>query len=128
MAPPHIISWGASERSLSPVSTTTQSVVSIESITSDTSSTVPEPSGATQSRVKSKTFHVTLGNKASGVRLADDDPFTRHDKYYFMDGNITFLVDGILYCVHRYFFYRDSTYFSTRLEQLGIREHEAYPS
>jgi hypothetical protein len=34
-------------------------------------------------------------------------------------------VDGTLFCVHRYFFDRDSTYFSTRLKQLGIREHEA---
>ena len=36
-------------------------------------------------------------------------------------------VDGTLYCVHRYFFSRDSVYFSTRLAQLGIREHEALP-
>ena len=31
----------------------------------------------------------------------------------------------MLYCVHRYFFSRDSTYFSTRFAQLGIRDHEA---
>ena len=34
-------------------------------------------------------------------------------------------VDGTLYCVHRYFFSRDSVYFSTRFAQLGIRDHEA---
>lgn len=34
-------------------------------------------------------------------------------------------VDGILYCVHRYFFSRDSAYFSTRFAQLGVRDHEA---
>ncbi|KAH9006212.1 hypothetical protein EDB86DRAFT_2794354, partial [Lactarius hatsudake] len=34
-------------------------------------------------------------------------------------------VDGTLYCVHRYFFSRDSVYFSTRFSQLGIRDHEA---
>ena len=34
-------------------------------------------------------------------------------------------VDGILYCVHRYFFSRDSVYFSTRFAQLGVRDHEA---
>ena len=33
-------------------------------------------------------------------------------------------VDGFLYCVHRYFFSRDSVYFSTRFAQLGIRDHE----
>jgi hypothetical protein len=34
-------------------------------------------------------------------------------------------VDGFLYCVHRYFFSRDSAYFSTRFAQLGVRDHEA---
>ncbi|KAH9005690.1 hypothetical protein EDB83DRAFT_753447 [Lactarius deliciosus] len=34
-------------------------------------------------------------------------------------------VDGFLYCVHRYFFSRDSVYFSTRFTQLGVRDHEA---
>ena len=37
-------------------------------------------------------------------------------------------VDGMLYCVHRYFFSRDSVYFSTRFEQLGIHDHEALPT
>lgn len=31
----------------------------------------------------------------------------------------------MLYCVHRFFFSRDSVYFSTRLAQLGTRDHEA---
>lgn len=87
MAPPHIISWRATERSSSPVSTT--SLVSIDSILSDNSSTVPE---APQSKVKSMSFPVFLGKRESGVHLAHHDPFTRHDKYYFKDGNITFLV------------------------------------
>ncbi len=34
-------------------------------------------------------------------------------------------VDGFLYCVHRYFFSRDSVYFSTRFAQLGVRDYEA---
>ncbi|KAI0002240.1 hypothetical protein BJV74DRAFT_818012 [Russula compacta] len=122
MTPPHIISWGDNERSVSPVSTTTTSVVSIDSIPSNTSSTVPDAPRTTQSQVS---FPVFLGNRAPGLHFANDDPFLRHDKYYFKDGNITFLVDGTLYCVHRYFFSRDSTYFSTRLGQLGVREHEA---
>ncbi|KAH8996872.1 hypothetical protein EDB92DRAFT_1793222, partial [Lactarius akahatsu] len=37
-------------------------------------------------------------------------------------------VDGTLYCVHRYFFARDSVYFSKRFAQLDIREHEALPT
>ncbi|KAH9024291.1 hypothetical protein EDB84DRAFT_1580285 [Lactarius hengduanensis] len=34
-------------------------------------------------------------------------------------------VDGTMYCVHRYFFSRDSVYFSTRFAQLGVCDHEA---
>ncbi|KAI9508002.1 hypothetical protein F5148DRAFT_980530, partial [Russula earlei] len=126
MAPPHIVSWAGNEPPLSPLSTTTASVVSIDSITSDTSLTIPESSHPTLSQVKSINVPTILGYRGeSGVQPARGDPFTRHDKYYFKDGNITFLVDGTLYCVHRYFFGRDSTYFSTRLDHLGIREHEA---
>jgi hypothetical protein len=66
---------------------------------------------------------------ASTYERADstDDSFIRHHKYFFKDGNVTFLVDGTLYCVHRYFFSRDSMYFSARFDQLGIRDHEALP-
>ncbi|KAH9024294.1 hypothetical protein EDB84DRAFT_1580288 [Lactarius hengduanensis] len=38
-----------------------------------------------------------------------DDSFIRHDAYFFKDGNVTFLVDGTLYC-------------------LDIRDHEALPT
>jgi hypothetical protein len=116
---PHIISWAANERSISPISTTPSSVVSIDSISSDSSL-----ARTAQSQVKSMNFPLFLGGRESGVRHANDDPFTSHDKYYFKDGNITFLVDNTLYCVHRYFFSHHSTYFSTKLDQLGIREHE----
>jgi hypothetical protein len=34
----------------------------------------------------------------------------------------------VLYCVHRYFFSRDSTYFTTRFSQLDIRDHEPLPT
>ena len=34
----------------------------------------------------------------------------------------------MLYCIHRYFFSRDSTYFSTRFAQLDIRDHEPLPT
>ena len=37
-------------------------------------------------------------------------------------------VDGTLYCVHRYFFSRDSVYFSTRFAKLDIHDHEALPT
>ncbi|KAH9073517.1 hypothetical protein EDB83DRAFT_2219399 [Lactarius deliciosus] len=63
-----------------------------------------------------------------GGHATPDDSFIRHDTYFFKDGNVTFLVGGTLYCVHRYFFSRDSVYFSTRFAQLGIRDHEALPT
>jgi hypothetical protein len=37
-------------------------------------------------------------------------------------------VDHILYCVHRYFFCRDSIYFSNRFNQLDIRDYAALPN
>ncbi len=33
-------------------------------------------------------------------------------------------VDGFLFCVHRYFFCRDSAYFATRFARLRIPDHE----
>ncbi|KAI0295261.1 hypothetical protein BC826DRAFT_1009140 [Russula brevipes] len=45
--------------------------------------------------------------QSSGVAVESMDtpgPFTLHKRFFFEDGNITFLVDGILYRVHRYFF------------------------
>ncbi|KAI0729373.1 hypothetical protein C8Q72DRAFT_778202 [Fomitopsis betulina] len=35
----------------------------------------------------------------------------RHTRFYFADGNIIFLVDGVLYNIHRYFLQRDSLVF-----------------
>src|SRR5882757_2509459 len=87
MAPPHIISWAANNRSISPTSTTSTSVVSIDSISSDSSLERAVPS-----QVKSMSFPLFLGDKRSGVHHANDYAFTQHHKYYFLDGNITFLV------------------------------------
>ncbi|KAH9174998.1 hypothetical protein EDB89DRAFT_429834 [Lactarius sanguifluus] len=58
-------------------------------------------------------------------RRQNDDSFLQYGKYFFKDGNVTFLVDGFLYCVHRYLFSHGSVYFSTRFAQLGVRDHEA---
>ncbi|KZP22520.1 hypothetical protein FIBSPDRAFT_859569 [Athelia psychrophila] len=41
---------------------------------------------------------------------------TRHPQYYFKDGNVVFLIEEVLYNVHRYFFERDSTHFRSILE------------
>ncbi|KAF9478099.1 hypothetical protein BDN70DRAFT_895954 [Pholiota conissans] len=39
-------------------------------------------------------------------------PNIRHSRFYFPDGNIIFLLDNVLFKVHRYFFQRDSPVFS----------------
>lgn len=82
----------------------------------------------------------SLTGVSADTKPTTNDSFLRHDTYFFKDGNITFLVrvtplyasdsltisqvDGTLYCVHRYFFSRDSVYFSAKFSQLGVRDHE----
>jgi len=72
--------------------------------------------------------------------------FTLHKRFFFEDGNITFLVhpmfldygalltfgaviqvDSILYRVHRYFLCRDSNEFVTRLSRLPAQEQASPP-
>ncbi|KAF8270207.1 hypothetical protein EI94DRAFT_816055 [Lactarius quietus] len=65
------------------------------------------------------------GESEAPTDSQNGDSFLRSSKYFFKDGNVTFLVDGFLYCVHRFFFSRDSEYFSTRFAQLEVRDHEA---
>ncbi|KAI0262151.1 hypothetical protein BC834DRAFT_892163 [Gloeopeniophorella convolvens] len=65
--------------------------------------------------VAPKKHHPTL-------QLAEE-PFTRHETYFFEDGNVTFLVNNLLYCVHRYFA-RDSDAFSAAFRRLDTRGHE----
>ncbi|KAH9032570.1 hypothetical protein EDB85DRAFT_1202161 [Lactarius pseudohatsudake] len=121
---PHIVSWGATGNA--PATSTafsrSPSVVSFNS----PSDVHPGP-GATEKGTNS----VNSTGDPSGTLTPTstypgiDDSFQRHNTYFFKDGNISFLVDGTLYCVHRFFFSRDSAYFSTRLAQLGTRDHEA---
>lgn len=124
---PHIVSWGANAPAASPASSSSASVVSFESITSDIQ--LPKaPEDATETGtnpVNTSTGEASAGQTPTSSYPGIDDSFLRHDTYFFKDGNITFLVDGTLYCVHRFFFSRDSVYFSTRLAQLGTRDHEA---
>jgi hypothetical protein len=75
MALPYIISWATS-------------AATIESISSSDSSSARAP----QSRVKSMRFPLFLRDKEIVAQHANDNSFARHSKYYFKDGNITFLV------------------------------------
>jgi hypothetical protein len=144
---PRIVSWN--DVKISPVvsSSSTPSVVPIESLLSTPFAKFPSIPEASRTRAtpgaQSASFMgAGAGENESldGLRQQSDDSFTQHGKYFFKDGNVTFLVrrviwhifrcivksqvDGFLYCVHRYFFSRDSVYFSTRFVQLGVRDHE----
>ncbi|KAI9465239.1 hypothetical protein BJY52DRAFT_1183824 [Lactarius psammicola] len=136
---PRIVSWSDNEICISPVLSSAASIVSFDSTFSDTypghsqmSPTASEAPGLPSTEFRAK--HTSLpgfseeGKMSRGVRATPDDSFIRHDAYFFKDGNVTFLIDGTLYCVHRYFFSRDSVYFSTRFAQLDIHDHEALPA
>ncbi|KAI0002273.1 hypothetical protein BJV74DRAFT_741415, partial [Russula compacta] len=52
----------------------------------------------------------------------------RHDRFFFDDGNIIFLVEGVLYRIHRYFFCSDSSEFKDRISRLSAeQEQESSP-
>ncbi|KZP22519.1 hypothetical protein FIBSPDRAFT_859566 [Athelia psychrophila] len=62
---------------------------------------------------------VSFGNSPAGqakTELAAKG--TRHSQYYFKDGNVVFLIEDVLYNVHRYFFERDSAHFRSILESV----------
>ncbi|KAI9465234.1 hypothetical protein BJY52DRAFT_672786 [Lactarius psammicola] len=134
---PRIVSWGPgwNEVKISPLvsGAGTPCVIPIESLLPDPctkSPIIPEPLGACAIEPGARPANFPgVGMDGSetpdGSRWQSDDSFLRHNKYFFGDGNVTFLVDGFLYCVHLYFFSRDSVYFSTRLSQLGARDLEA---
>ncbi|KAI0250055.1 hypothetical protein BJV78DRAFT_1128587 [Lactifluus subvellereus] len=54
-------------------------------------------------------------------------PYIQHKRFFFNDGNIAFLVGGILYRVHRYFFCRDSSEFRERLSRLPTQQEPISP-
>jgi hypothetical protein len=151
---PRIVSWSDQKTHISPVLSSAASIVSFDS-TFSVSDTFPShfqmsPSTSEAPGAQFGAYYTSLPDfpedgKTPGVRNATpDDSFSRHDTYFFKDGNVTFLVrglrrkapdmltspqiDGMLYCVHRYFFSRDSIYFATRFAQLDIRDHEALPT
>ncbi|KAF8504685.1 hypothetical protein F5888DRAFT_774304 [Russula emetica] len=131
----NIVSWGGNGHIISPIISSASSIVSIDSVlphkhtTTVQGASAPESSAKRMSSLSVEPSGSETLTSASTYQRADstDDSFIRHHKYFFEDGNVTFLVDGTLYCVHRYFFSRDAVYFSTRFDQLGIRDHEALP-
>ena len=95
---PHITTWGDNEHVISPVGSSTASVVSVESILLDPtkiSLDTDENPRIANSRIKWIGPQATKlpGNRSSaGMNSGGGDSFIRHPKYFFIDGNITFLV------------------------------------
>jgi hypothetical protein len=67
------------------------SIVSIESMFSNLNPDMISPTGH-NSPVTQPAPISGAGKTLAGVQLTTDDSFVRHDKYFFNDGNITFLV------------------------------------
>jgi len=103
-----IVSWSGDEHIISPNLSKTPSISSVDSILSDK----PEASESDQSALhmaKSQPTHRdfqviepsrTMASKSTtmypGTDGADHDgSFMRHNKYFFKDGNVTFLVRDI---------------------------------
>ncbi|KAI0268463.1 hypothetical protein BGY98DRAFT_1019450 [Russula aff. rugulosa BPL654] len=88
---------------------------------SPSASTIRDPRGSISSQSLGLPDESTDTKTSQSIQLG---PFTQHKRFFFEDGNITFLVDGILYRVHRYFFCRDSKIFMTRLSRLTAHAQE----
>ena len=142
---PHIVSLGDHEICMSPVLSSVASIVSFDTTFSEMPPTASETSGTHGADLEAEHANLLGGRKTPrGEHAAPDDLSIKHHAYFFNDGNVTFLVrgllcfiiphaltilqiDGTLYCVHQYFFSRDSTYFSERFAKLGVRDHEVLP-
>ena len=93
-----IVSWRINEHRVSPSLSTVSSassvsVLSINSLGSDTHMMATEATGA--QRVD---LGVKLTKSTWSANPTSDDSFVRHNIYFFKDGNITFLVRNTLYC------------------------------
>jgi hypothetical protein len=92
-------SWEGDEHIVSPVLSSTPSFVSVRSTFSDApqwSPGIQEAFRATESRTKGTSSRVIeLSGGTTSTYREVDTSFIRHKKYFFQDGNITFLVRGI---------------------------------
>ena len=100
----HMVSWSGDEHIISPNLSKTPSVISVDSILSDKSEASLNDQGAprmadsqpTQRASKVVERTSTSTTIYSGTNAADHDgSFMRHNKYFFKDGNVIFLVRDI---------------------------------
>ena len=103
---PRIISWSDQKIHISPVLSSSASIVSFDSAfsVSDTSPShfqmSPTPSEAPGTQFGAK--HTGLPDFLADGKNAtpDDGSFLRHDRFFFKDGNVTFLVRSLRYFAH----------------------------
>jgi hypothetical protein len=100
-----IVSWSDNELCITPVLPSAASIVSFDSTFSDTESYGKmSPTASEVPCLPSTGFeakHANLpkfleGRTPRGRHTMPDDSFVRHDRYFFKDGNVTFLVRGLL--------------------------------
>ena len=103
---PRIVSWCDKEICISPVLSSSASIISFDSTLSDP---VPNhssmsPTGSEALGLPSDKFGARYNNLPGfsnegrtprGRHATLDESFVRHDTYYFKDGNVTFLVRGL---------------------------------
>jgi len=103
-----MVSWSGDEHSVSPNLSKTPSLISVDSILSDkpkASETDQSALHMAESQPAHRSFQVidpngTTTSKSTniypGTDAADHDgSFMRHNKYFFKDGNVTFLVRDV---------------------------------
>ena len=99
-----VVSWSDNELCTSPVLSSAASIVSFDSTFSDTESDWKMSLTASEARLPSAGFeakHADLPkfleeSTSRGRHTMPDKSFVRHDRYFFKDGNVTFLVCGLL--------------------------------
>jgi hypothetical protein len=92
----HIVSWGGSKHIISPVNSSKPSIVSIDSIQTSAPSVTESQAKHMSSVLTEPSGSETLTSASTYPRAdAVDSSFEQHHKYFFKDGNVTFLVSGV---------------------------------
>jgi len=99
-----IVSWSGDENIVSPNLSKTPSVISVDSILSDKSEASPSDQGAPRMAESQPTQRASIVVERTSTSTTmypetdatdRDGSFMRHNKYFFKDGNVTFLVRDV---------------------------------
>ena len=98
-----IVSWGGNSHTVSPSLSKTPSIVSVDSMLPDKPQAIQSAPRAAESPVKQVASQVIELNETRTFTTAGmypwsdtvDGSFVKHHKYFFTDGNVTFLVRDV---------------------------------